>query len=1078
MNEREIFSEALQKPTDSERSAFLEQACRGNPEVRRRIELLIEQQADLGSFMEHPPMEERFRDLRTQRANPADLQNTLNADDPISLGFLDPSNQPDSLGRLGKYEISEVIGRGGMGIVLKGIDTELNRVAAVKVLAPELPANATARKRFRRESQAAAAISHDHVVTIFAVEDSEPPYLVMEYIDGQSLQQKIDAQGTLEVKEILRISRQIALGLAAAHEQGLIHRDIKPSNILLQNGIERTKITDFGLARTVDDVDITRSGQITGSPQYMSPEQAAGLTVDARSDLFSFGCVLYAMCTGRSPFRADTTIATIRRVCDETPRSIRDVNPEIPEWLVDIIERLLAKSPTDRFQSAPEVAELLSQHLAHLQDPNSTPVPEKLPTRSGERKRRHRWLVAAATLLILGLGLGFTEATGFTHVAEYAATVLRISTPNGFLVLEIDDPAIKVAVEGNGEKLTISRAGIKGLELKPGDYQIRATKDGQPFREELVTITRGGRKVLSLTRESLEALPLPVARRDAIEELRQFKGHTGPVKQIDISPDGNLGISGSGYPQGDWSVRIWEIETGNEIRRLPTSGTQIMTVCFSPDGQLAAASGFGGLIHIWEVATGRKINTLQTKTEVVDDLEFSPDGRQLLCATHKRTYRNKGYWGEAQLWDVETELRIWEYKSQGWLTTGAFLPGGQRVIVAGRKTGNHIQFLDRKTGDELSELRFADPPNDQIEELGISSDGRYIVSVSELGYILLWEVDGGDKPVKYRGNMGNLRSVAFSHDSSRLFCGGGEGEFGRLQLLKVPSLEIVASVENPAGLVWHVAYHPDGHHALSAGGYAEDRSKGDYALRLWRLPELLSPTKSAHESVQDQIKELSDRIANSPAETEALIERAHLHTRMRRWREAADDLEATGSEVLRKPGDAFLYAVLLTHLGKEAAHQELCNKMVDKFADTSDVWTANCLVKSCLLRPGVVDSTRLPVKLLSEDYEFATDEPPWVLREARALIAYRMGQFNDCREHVRQTMAIPAYNDDPLYAPRALSLLSMANRRIGNTQLAHDLYEEAVKNFKQVDMPIGHAGSVGWLYADLYLREAALELGR
>ena len=207
----------------------------------------------------------------------------------VTLDFLKPSEDPDVLGCLGQYEITEVIGRGGMGVALKARDTRLDRIVAIKVLAPELASNPTARRRFLREAKAAAAVSHDHVVTVHAVEPGDLPYLAMEYIDGHSLQQKIDREGPLPVQEILRIGMQTARGLAAAHAQGLIHHDIKPANILLQNGIERVQITDFGLARAIDDVTITRSGEVRGTPHYMSPQQAQGQPTDPRSDLFSLG---------------------------------------------------------------------------------------------------------------------------------------------------------------------------------------------------------------------------------------------------------------------------------------------------------------------------------------------------------------------------------------------------------------------------------------------------------------------------------------------------------------------------------------------------------------------------------------------------------------------------------------------------------------------------------------------------------------------------------------------------------------------------------------------------------------------
>ncbi|MBX3436814.1 MAG: serine/threonine protein kinase, partial [Planctomycetaceae bacterium] len=192
----------------------------------------------------------------------------------------------------------------------------------------------------------------------------------------------------LRLTEILRIGHQLACGLAAAHKQGLIHRDIKPANILLENGVERVKITDFGLARLVDDVSITRTGEVSGTPQYMSPEQAAGDPVDHRSDLFSLGCVLYAMCTGRSPFRATSLAAAIRRVCDDVPRPIEEINPEIPAWLSDFINALLEKNPDARIQSAEEVAEFLGDRLAGLQHPPSLPKasvktpPRPIPVRA------------------------------------------------------------------------------------------------------------------------------------------------------------------------------------------------------------------------------------------------------------------------------------------------------------------------------------------------------------------------------------------------------------------------------------------------------------------------------------------------------------------------------------------------------------------------------------------------------------------------------------------------------------------------------------------------------------------------
>ncbi len=508
-----LFDRLIELESPEERVRLLDAECGPDLDLRTEVEGLLLAYEQAGSFLEHPALgdvpTQVFAGTNTD-PNAEDCKTFLEKPE-IPLGLLDTSEKEGSQGRLGQYEILESVGRGGMGIVLKGHDTKLNRIVAVKILAPELASNATARTRFSKEAQAAGAVSHDHVVTIHAVEEcgtqgkNNLPYLVMEYVDGLSLQEKIDRDGPLELKEILRIGHQVAAGLSAAHLQGLIHRDVKPSNILLQNGVQRVKITDFGLARAVDDVGITRTGEVTGTPQYMSPEQAQGHAVDPRSDLFSLGSVLYAMCTGRSPFRADSAVAALRRVCDDTPRPIREINPDIPVWLVHVIDSLLQKKPEDRYQSAQEVSELLAKCLARLNEagPNSMTgivVPHKKPQPatppSQPSSRRPVWLVPAITLLAIGLLFGVTEATGVTQLSS---TVIKIVTGEGTLVIEVDDPTVQVSLDG--EELSISGAGIQELKLRPGPYQFEATKDGKPLKQRIVTITRGNREVVRVTHE-------------------------------------------------------------------------------------------------------------------------------------------------------------------------------------------------------------------------------------------------------------------------------------------------------------------------------------------------------------------------------------------------------------------------------------------------------------------------------------------------------------------------------------------------------------------------------------------------
>jgi serine/threonine protein kinase len=345
---KSIFLAALEKATGAERAAFLGAACGGDGDLRRRVDELLSAHEEPGGLPGVPDQEPP-------------------PEGAADLSFLAPPSQPGALGRLDHYEVLEVVGRGGMGVVLRGRDSKLLRAVAIKVLAAALAASGAARQRFVREARAAAAVRDDHVVAIHAVCDDAPvPYLVMEFIDGCTLEAGLRRGGPLEVKEVLRIGIQVASGLAAAHQHGLIHRDVKPANVLLENGVQRVKLTDFGLARAADDASLTQSGLIAGTPTYMSPEQANGEPVDHRSDLFSLGSVLYELCTGRPPFRAPNTAAVLRRVSEETPRPIREVNPDIPGQLCRLIGRLHAKKPVDRPASATEVADLLSGMLAGL----------------------------------------------------------------------------------------------------------------------------------------------------------------------------------------------------------------------------------------------------------------------------------------------------------------------------------------------------------------------------------------------------------------------------------------------------------------------------------------------------------------------------------------------------------------------------------------------------------------------------------------------------------------------------------------------------------------------------------------
>jgi serine/threonine protein kinase len=438
----------------------------------------------------------------TQVLEQLHAEKTPESGEPADLYFVSPSDREDVLGTLGSYEVQDVIGQGGMGVVLKAYEPALHRLVAIKVMSPAVAGSATARRRFTREAQSAAAVCHDNIVAVHAVHEIDGlPYLVMQYVGGESLQQRIERSGPLELVEIVRIGLQTASGLAAAHAQGLIHRDIKPANLLLENGLARVKITDFGLARTADDVQLTQQGVVAGTPEYMAPEQARGEPIDHRADLFSLGSVLYAMSTGAPPFQAGTAVAVLRKVSDLTPPPIRVLNPEMTPWLERLISRLMAKNPAERFQGAEEVARLLEGYLAHLQQPTQIAAPELPPATSAEQSSESSpaaplvaphpvWVpgvIVWAAMLVLGIGTaGWLLAAGgkdndsdVTH--EYMHSFLG-DTGNS-QGLELFGPGADQCVkfEAEGLRITVPTAlneqsgtGIRTGAVIKGDFEITA----------------------------------------------------------------------------------------------------------------------------------------------------------------------------------------------------------------------------------------------------------------------------------------------------------------------------------------------------------------------------------------------------------------------------------------------------------------------------------------------------------------------------------------------------------------------------------------------------------------------------
>jgi serine/threonine protein kinase len=272
-----------------------------------------------------------------------------------------PADHPGELGRLGRYRVLKKLGQGGMGTVYLGFDTGLSRKVALKVMRPQIAADSRVRERFLREARSAAQVKSDHVVTIFDVgEEQGLPFIAMEYLQGCTLAEYLTTRGRVSIAQAIRIGRETAQGLLTAHARGLVHRDIKPANLWLEAPRGRVKILDFGLARQESQgVELTQTGVVVGTPAFMSPEQARANRVDQRSDLFSLGSVLYLLLSGKLPFAGETTIQVLSALALEEPAPLRQLNPEVPEALANLVQQLLHKEPEKRIQSAKDVVAAL-----------------------------------------------------------------------------------------------------------------------------------------------------------------------------------------------------------------------------------------------------------------------------------------------------------------------------------------------------------------------------------------------------------------------------------------------------------------------------------------------------------------------------------------------------------------------------------------------------------------------------------------------------------------------------------------------------------------------------------------------
>lgn len=744
---KRIFLLATEQATVAEQNELLDRLCGGNVELRRRVERLLAAHNGPDDFLDHPVVP------------------IASEDDADSLAFLTPSPSPGALGRLGHYEIRRVVGRGGMGIVLLGFDENLHRVVAIKALTPSLATTGAARQRFVREARAAAAVSHDNVIAIHAVESAGPvPYIVMQYVDGRTLQEKLDQEGPLPVVDILRIGLQIADGLSAAHRQGLIHRDIKPSNILLENGVERVKITDFGLARAADDASVTKSGFVSGTPMYMSPEQAQGDRIDHRTDLFSLGSVLYAACVGHPPFRASTTMGVINRVCNESPRPISEIAPLVPAALVRLIERLMSKKVDGRINDAEAVADALRMQLAYLQGQGPAPIIPAIQSARPERKRKALRLAIQGALfavaLLAGLGLSRYLRPARSTEHETISVSMPPQLPSAKELASLHAPADAL----DPEKLTQEQRAAAGF----GDPE-RAPK-------ELVALLG--------------------------EDHHRTGNHSCAIYSLAISPDGQT-------LAGGWPVRLWDLTTGKARVTLP--GLEVpasaYAMQFTPDGEKLVIGSHVAGVTIYSAKDGRDLRILPIDGPGIASLRISPDGQTLAVGVID---------GRVQMWDLATYTKRFERKtgvSPVWSVD--FSPDGQTLAIG---TDNVVSFWNVQDGSlarsSLNETGYVRVLNYHPSGRSVVTTGSYLTGVPPR--LTHWDLTNNQEVNRLEGHSSNSLVAVWRADGGILATGGAlDGEVRLWDMShNPPSCQAITAAPNNREWLTSIAFTPEGRHLV------------------------------------------------------------------------------------------------------------------------------------------------------------------------------------------------------------------------------------------------------------------------
>jgi WD40 repeat protein len=686
-----------------------------------------------------PALRRVERDVQMPAADMTVTRAGLPAGKPAepAFDFLEPSDDPAHLGRIDRFQIVELVGRGGMGVVFRAYDACLQRTVAIKLLDPVYGRNQLARSRFIREARAAAGVAHENVVTIHHVdclEEQGLSFMVMQFVRGRSLQERLDSGGALPVREAVRIAGAVASGLAAAHEIGLIHRDIKPGNILLEQLAGRVLLTDFGLARLTEDVKLTQTGFVAGTPLYMSPEQARGEAVDHRSDLFSLGSVLYAMLTGQPPFPGSSAFTVLKQVTDRRPRPVQDLNPAVSNSLADVVDRLMEKDPRNRFAGAAEAAEALQAELTKLPPEPPRTVPVRRTSRSVPRyvrswwRRNGAWVGGAVLALFVAAGIG--EATKLTHWTilgqrgQAGAMATEADTPTRYTLPASDGSVWAVAFDRNTDLLaTASETGTIKL-WDAHDGHTHGVIDNRKSKAAVwaLAFSPDGRRLFSAGDDG------NVRQWDTgmLTEVGDPFQHPAPVpvRTISLSPDGTKLATGT----RNGKVYIWDVQQHTILYALEHERGIVYAVAFSPDGQLVASAGSDQVVRIWSAANGSQLNELKGHTGTVLAVTFDPTSEWVASSGWDHTVR---------IWDVKTSEQrpvIDLHKEDVWSL--AFCPRGKHLLAGGQD--RLVRWIDIDARTAIKTYR---GPTGPVYSVAVAPDGTMVAAGGRDGIVRVWNVE-------------------------------------------------------------------------------------------------------------------------------------------------------------------------------------------------------------------------------------------------------------------------------------------------------------------------------------------------